>query len=199
MSSDDRRLGLFSRQADGTWRVEEDPYRRLNRFRIFLQHSEPNGDVLITGEKLIRFRPGANAAAQQSFETQVRQVSAGSRVVFGGDNVAGTADLRLPPGSNSLRFQFAALTYGNPADTDYQYFLEGADKDWSAWGKQKEANYSGLSPGDYRFRVRSRSDDGRTGEEGIYSFTILPPWYRTTSRTFCTACFFCCWLSPPGD
>ena len=179
-SSDDRRLGLFSRQADGTWRVEEDPYRRLNRFRIFLQHSEPNGDVLITGEKLIRFRPGANAAAQQPFATQVRQVSAGPRVVFGGANVAGTSDLRLPPGSNALRFQFAALTYGNPTDTEYQYFLEGADKDWSGWDRQKEANYSGLSPGDYRFRVRSRSDDGRTGEEGTYSFTILPPWYRTT-------------------
>lgn len=179
-SSDDRRLGMFIRQADGTWRVEEDPYRRLNRFRIFLQHSEPNGDVLITGEKLIRFRPGANAAAQQPFATQVRQVSAGPRVVFGGANVPGTSDLRLPPGSNALRFQFAALTYGNPTDTEYQYFLEGADKDWSGWDRQKEANYSGLSPGDYRFRVRSRSDDGRTGEEGTYSFTILPPWYRTT-------------------
>ena len=91
-----------------------------------------------------------------------------------------SSDLRLPPGSNALRFQFAALAYGNPAETEYQYLLEGADKDWSAWGKQKEANYSGLGPGNYRFRVRSRTDDGRTGEEGVYSFTILPPWYRTT-------------------
>ena len=57
--------------------------------------------------------------------------------------------------------------------------LEGADTDWSTWGKQKEANYSGLSPGKYRFRVRSRTDDGRPGEEGIFSFTIVPPWYRS--------------------
>jgi signal transduction histidine kinase/CheY-like chemotaxis protein len=179
-SSDSRRLGLFRRQPDGTWRVEEDPYRRLNRFRVFTQHSEPGGDVWMTGESLIRFRPGSNRVATQSFPTMVRQVNAGSKVVFGGASVAGTPDLRLSPGTNALRFQFAALTYGNPAETDYQYFLEGADRDWSTWGRQKEANYSGLGPGDYRFRVRSRSDDGRTGEEGIYSFTILPPWYRTT-------------------
>ncbi len=179
-SSDNRRLGLFRRQPDGTWHVEEDPYRRLNRFRVFTQHSEPGGDVWMTGENLVRFRPGSNRVASQSFPTMVRQVNAGSKVVFGGASVAGTPDLRLPPGSNALRFQFAALTYGNPAETDYQYFLEGADKDWSTWGRQKEANYSGLGPGDYRFRVRSRSDDGRAGEEGIYSFTILPPWYRTT-------------------
>ena len=86
----------------------------------------------------------------------------------------------MPPGSSALRFQFAALKYANPTGTEYQYMLEGADKDWSAWGKQKEANYSGLGPGSYRFRVRSRTDDGRIGEEGTYAFTILPPWYRTT-------------------
>jgi len=88
VSSDDRRLGLFSRQADGTWRVEEDPYRRLNRFRLFLRHSEPNGDVWITGEKLVRFRPTTNVAAPRPFPTVVRQVNAGQRVVFGGASVA---------------------------------------------------------------------------------------------------------------
>ncbi len=134
----------------------------------------------ITGEKLLRFRPDANAAAPQPFPTVVRQVNAGSQIVFGGASVAGTSDLRLPPGSNALRFQFAALTFANPTETDYQDLLEGADKDWSSWGRQREANYSGLGPGNYRFRVRSRSDDGRAGQEGIYSFTILPPWYRTT-------------------
>ncbi len=147
VSSDNRRLGLFSRQPDGTWRVEEDPYRRLNRFRIFLQHSEPNGDVWITGEKLLRFSPGMNAAAPQPFPTVVRQVNAGPRVVFGGANVAGTSDLRLPPGSNALRFQFAALTYGNPAETEYQYFLEGADKDWSTLGQAERSELQRPGPG----------------------------------------------------
>ena len=182
-SSDNRRLGLFRRQLDGTWHVEEDPYRRLNRFRVVTQHSEAGGDVWMTGENLVRFRPGSNRVASQSFPTIVRQVNAGSKVVFGGTSVAGMPGLRLPPGNNALRFQFAALTYGNPAETDYQYLLEGADRDWSTWGRQKEANYSGLGPGDYRFRVRSRSDDGRGGEEGIYSFTILPPWYRTDRKS----------------
>ncbi len=95
------------------------------------------------------------------------------------NSIAGTGDLRLPPDKNSLRFEFAAPIFGTSSDTSYQYLLEGADKDWSAWGKQKEANYSSLAPGDYRFHVRARGLDGRTGEEGIYAFTILPPWYRT--------------------
>jgi len=179
-SSDRRRLGQFTRQPDGSWRLEEDLYRRLTRFGIFHARTEPGGVVWITGENLIRFIAPTNQAAPQPFPTLVRQVNAGSKVVFGGSSVDGASDLRLPPGSNALRFQFAALSYANPADTEYQYLLEGADKDWSAWGKQKEANYSGLGPGSYRFRVRSRADDGRAGEEATYAFTILPPWYRTT-------------------
>ena len=178
-SSDTRRLGLWSRQTDGTWHLDEDSYRRLNRFRVYHSFADPDGVVWITGEKLLRLAPLNNQAAPQPFPTLVRQVIAGSKVVFGGTSISGSADLRLPPGSNALRFQFAALSYANPADTEYQYLLEGADKDWSAWGKQKEANYSGLGPGSYRFRVRSRADDGRDGEEASYAFTILPPWYRT--------------------
>ena len=178
-SSEGRRLGLFSHQPDGSWRVDEDSYRRLTRTSIFLLRAEPDGDIWATGEQLIRFTPQKNQTAPQPFSTMVREVNAGAQVVFGGAAVEGAKDLRLPPGSSALRFQFAALSYENPEDTEYQYLLEGADKDWSAWGKQKEANYSGLGPGSYRFRVRSRTDDGRTGQEATYAFSILPPWYRT--------------------
>jgi signal transduction histidine kinase/CheY-like chemotaxis protein len=179
-SSDRQRLGRFTHQPDGTWRLDEDSYRSLNRFRIDRARSEPNGVSWFTGENIVRFTPVANQAAPQPFPTLVRQVNAGSQIVFGGTGLEGASDLRLPPGSDALHFQFAALTYANPANAEYQYLLEGADKDWSVWGKQKEANYSGLAPGDYRFRVRSRADDGRTGEEGVFAFTILAPWYRTT-------------------
>ena len=46
-------------------------------------------------------------------------------------------------------------------------------------GEKKEANYSSLGPGSYQFQVRARNVDGVTGQEGVYSFIILPPWYRT--------------------
>jgi len=178
-SSEGRRLAQVSRQTDGTWKIDEDSYRRLTRYGVFYFHQEPDGVLWVTGEVLLRVAPVKSHPALQSLPTLVRQVNAGSQVVFGGIAAEGAADLRLPPASNSLRFQFAALNYENPAGTEYQYLLEGADKDWSAWGKQKEANYSGLGPGSYRFRVRSRTDDGRSGEEAVYAFTILPPWYRT--------------------
>jgi signal transduction histidine kinase/CheY-like chemotaxis protein len=173
-----RRLALFTPQPDGSWHAEENTYRRIAQYILESLHAEPDG-VWGAGEILFRFNAPSSQVTPPPFPTLVRQVNAGSKVVFGGTKVDGASDLRLPPGSDALRFQFAALSYANSADTEYQYLLEGADKDWSAWGKQREANYSGLGPGSYRFRVRSRTDDRRMGEEASYAFTILPPWYRT--------------------
>jgi signal transduction histidine kinase/CheY-like chemotaxis protein/PAS domain-containing protein len=178
-SSDNIRLGLYRRGADGKWNVDEDRYRILLRFRTFLMHNEVDG-IWVTGERLLRFNPRVSAASTQLFQTLIRQVSAGKQTVFGGVQVADRPELRLPAGTSAMRFEFAAIAFGNPGGTSYQYLLEGADRDWSDWAKQKEANYSGLGPGTYRFRVRSRADDGRVGEEGDFGFTILPPWYRST-------------------
>lgn len=179
-STDGRRVGLFSKLPDGSWHVDEDSYRPLTRYSIVVLRSEPNGAVWITGDKLVRLSPQKDRLPPQPFRTVIRQVNASSQVVFGGTSANGNAELRLPPGTDALRFQFAALTYANTAETEYQYQLEGADRGWSVWGKQKEANYSGLGPGQYRFRVRSRTDDGRSGDDAVYAFTILPPSYRTT-------------------
>ncbi len=78
-----------------------------------------------------------------------------------------------------MLFEFAATAYGDEDETSYQYHLDGADREWSAWAKQKEARYSGLAPGSYRFHVRSRALDGRMGKEGVFEFQIEAPWYRT--------------------
>jgi cell division protein FtsB len=120
------------------------------------------------------------AAASQPAPALVRQVNAGAKIVFGGAAFPGATELRLPPGSSALSFQFASPSYGNSAAINYQYMLQGADKDWSVWARQREANYSGLGPGHYRFRVRAQTDNGKTGPEGDYAFIIIPPWYRTT-------------------
>ncbi|HZC43782.1 MAG TPA: GAF domain-containing protein [Acidobacteriaceae bacterium] len=180
-SSDGWRLARILRGADGILHVDEDTYRPLAHFQVQPTFVDPDGDVWAVGsDGLIRFNPHLRAAASERFPALVRQVNAGSRIVFGGNSVAGSQEVRLPPDSNAVEFEFAAASYGDSADTRYQYLLEGADKDWSIWGKQAEANYSGLGPGTYRFRVRARGDNGVVSPEGTYAFIILPAWYRTT-------------------
>ena len=138
VASGSRRIARILPASNGTVKIDEDTYRPLTRFKIQPAFVDPDGDVWSGGEALIRFNPHLQTAASEQYPVLVRQVSAGSRIVFGGDGVAGSPELRLPPGSNAVDFQFAAASYGDSADMRYQYLLEGADNDWSAWGSRRK-------------------------------------------------------------
>jgi signal transduction histidine kinase/DNA-binding response OmpR family regulator len=178
-TADQFRLGRFFKQPDGSWKLDEDTYRPLTHYRVGGGGFVDGDYVWAYGEVLLRLDTRIKPRALDLTPPLIRQVSSGPKVLFGGDPLPGQTDLRLPPATRALSFQFATLAYGATESTNYQYLLEGADKDWSAWGKQKEANFSGLGPGKYRFRVRSQGEDGRVSPEGVYTFSITPPWYRS--------------------
>ena len=178
-TSDSIRVGRYFKRPDGSWRLDEDTYRPFTHFQFNTAFADPDGMVWGTGEYLVRLNTNMKPAARSDSPALVRQVTSGAKVIFGGSSVPGQRELQLPAGTRAMSFQYASLSYGSASGISYQYFLQGVDKDWSVWGKQKEANYNGLGPGEYEFRVRSQSEDGRVSPEGDYAFTILPPWYRT--------------------
>ena len=80
---------------------------------------------------------------------------------------------------NSFVFKFAALNFKDPKQTNYEYILEGYDKDWSLPGNLSFAQYQNLPPGDYTFRVKGITSNGVKTNEANYAFIIAPPFYKT--------------------
>ncbi|OQP62876.1 hypothetical protein A3860_26560 [Niastella vici] len=80
---------------------------------------------------------------------------------------------------NSLNFQCSAVLYGQQQHISYSYFLKGLDEDWCAWTHKSEREFTNLPPGHYIFQVKSRSNFDNESAIASFSFTILPPWYRT--------------------
>jgi signal transduction histidine kinase len=176
------RRGMFRRQPDGSYRLEEPAvFQHWARDLAILPFVEPDGQMWFpTDDGLARFDLSVPLPPLRPFSVLVRGVNAGPKdVIYGGYAEARQLPPQLAYGRNSLQFTFAAPVYKGDEDILYRFRLEGADKAWSAWGLRKEANYSSLGPGDYRFRAQARTVDGRIGEEGVYVFRILPPWYRT--------------------
>lgn len=175
------RHGMFRRGADGKYQLDEDSLRPLVPFAVGPNWEEEDGSLLIAGsDGIARFNPRTASGAKRPFAALIRGVRpfAGD-ALFGGDRAPGSSKTSVPYDSNSLRFEFAAPVFGNEGETAYQFFLEGAERDWQNWNKQTGTNYSGLGPGSYRFRVRARSMEGQISEEASYAFTVQAPSYRT--------------------
>jgi signal transduction histidine kinase/ligand-binding sensor domain-containing protein/AraC-like DNA-binding protein len=89
-------------------------------------------------------------------------------------------EINLPYNYNDLRFDFAALHFGEPSKNKYKYILENFDKDWVDAGTQRNATYTNLSPGEYTFRVIACNRDGIWNEEGAsLKLIISPPFWAT--------------------
>ena len=85
----------------------------------------------------------------------------------------------LAPGHNSLEVEFRALHFDIGEGLRYQYWLEGADADWSRPSENQTVHYANLAPGRYRFAVRSVTESGQisTGQATL-TFQVLPVFWR---------------------
>jgi signal transduction histidine kinase/ligand-binding sensor domain-containing protein len=102
-----------------------------------------------------------------------------------------SSQLRLPPLVRDLEIDFTALSLVAQEKIRFRYQLEGLDRDWRDAGNRRQAFYTNLSPGNYRFRVIACNNSGVWNETGdILHFSIAPAWFQTNwFRVACVAVF----------
>jgi signal transduction histidine kinase/ligand-binding sensor domain-containing protein len=88
--------------------------------------------------------------------------------------------VRLPPLSRDLQIDYTALSLVAPEKIRFRYKLEGRDRDWQDAGNRRQAFYSDLPPGNFRFRVIAANNSGVWNETGAtLDFAIAPAYYQT--------------------
>jgi signal transduction histidine kinase/streptogramin lyase len=89
-------------------------------------------------------------------------------------------DLHLPPLTRDLEIEYTGLSFMAPQKVRFRYKLEGRDATWQEPGTRRQAFYSDLRPGKYRFHVIACNNDGVWNEAGaILDFSVAPAWYQT--------------------
>ena len=90
-----------------------------------------------------------------------------------------TEELKISHKNNSVRIEFASLSYENSMSKTYAYKLQGIDDDWIyVKAKDRYAVYNNLKKGGYDFRVKTYNEDGYTNN-GFASLRIVrqpAPW-----------------------
>jgi signal transduction histidine kinase/ligand-binding sensor domain-containing protein len=89
-------------------------------------------------------------------------------------------ELRLPRLSRDLEIDYSALSFVAPQKVRFRYKLESRDASWQEAGTRRQAFYTDLRPGNYRFRVMACNNDGLWNEEGAtLEFSIASAWFQT--------------------
>ncbi len=111
-----------------------------------------------------------------------------SRIYANGDSLLAVAsptgvlpDIELDFANNSLRFEIACTEYRSDNAVSFSYYLENYDKDWSNFTSATSKEYTQLHEGKYRMRVRAYNNYTHRTDEQVLQFSIMPPWYRSTT------------------
>ena len=80
---------------------------------------------------------------------------------------------------NDFYFSFSATDFVSGKATEFRYFLEGYEEDWSDWNYNKSKEYTNLRPGKYVFHLQGKNNFQMESKSLIYSFRISPPWYAS--------------------
>ncbi|MGB0521589.1 MAG: SpoIIE family protein phosphatase [Flammeovirgaceae bacterium] len=200
------------KQPDGTFTIDSVSLRRIPVTDTWLEgtYAEENGSVWFGGTwGLYRYDDSQSWSAPTTFNALIRKVTTGddSLLFHGAFTTAGTEKvlveqdltkkIKIPYTANSLIFHFASNSFFDEAANEYSYKLEGSAYDtWSHWEKETKEHIQNLSEGNYVFRVRARNIYGIVSQEASYSFTILPPWYRTNFAytLYALGAIFLVWL-----
>lgn len=176
ISERDFREGIFLKTPNG-YQLRESPLNGDRTEANGSLYEDADGALWSTGNILRRIHPSVFREAPKPFRTVIRQVSTtAGELIAGGFPIAAPS---LPNTSDSIVFQYAGLSFEAEDSTRYQFQLKGSDAGWSPWATMAEARYNGLGPGTYTFEVKSRTLSGREGSPDSFTFTILPPWYRS--------------------
>lgn len=166
-------------------------YGRFNNFYL-----EDDGIFWIgSAEGLIRYEKNNLKKYESTFFSLIRKVTiTKGTTIFNGVFVDGNGNIAskqnsseiptLAYANNDIEFFFSAPYFEDEHKPEYRYILEGTEDGWSNWKEKSDASYNNLHEGTYTFRVEARNIYGQISEQASYTFTILPPWYRTAWAYF---------------
>ena len=171
--------------SDGSNKIVIAPFRELGKdYPVWgiTPTVDKNGKSVVwfSGrEGIIRYDGDLTETSGGSFNAVLRGITLNEDSVFYSGFATPTEKGEFSHQWNSILFRFAAPFFKKENETVFSTYLEGHDKNWSDWNRQSSREFGNLQAGTYTFHVKAKNIYLAESPETTYSFTILPPWYRT--------------------
>ncbi|MGZ6616105.1 MAG: sensor histidine kinase [Solirubrobacteraceae bacterium] len=144
----------------------------------------PDGRIwFVTGEGFVAVDPARIPVNSVAPPVHVEQI------VSDGTLHEPRAGLQLPPLQRDVKIGYTGLSFTVPEQVQFRYRLDGRDTEWQDAGTRREAFYTDLAPGHYRFRVIAANNSGVWNDRGdTLQFSIAPAWWQSDAfRVACAA------------
>jgi len=191
----DNSVGYLNKNDNMTWVSK--PFKGIEAGKINVIYPDEKGICWIgTNDGLIRYDENIGKDYNKEYFSLIRKVTLlenDSAIFMGTSYSTDSGNLRiipeqpaelkpsLPYRDNSIRIEFSASFYEYPGKIFYSYQLEGRNSRWTQWSRENFQELTNLHEGNYTFRVKARNVYRTESKPAQYSFTVLPPWYRSVA------------------
>lgn len=104
------------------------------------------------------------------------------RSAYSGRPMTDLSQVRVPASAPNIRVEYSALSLSAPERVRFRYRLAGLDERWIDAGSRREAAYSNLRPGDYRFEVSAANEDNVwSPQPASLDIEVVPGFVDTTA------------------
>ena len=158
-----------------------------NKYSEYLSYRGPSGKIYYGGNGGVNiFDPEKIRTNPYPPEMVFTDLKLDGKLIEAGENSAiqkpvFTADeITVDPDVLTISINFAAIHFAGFESNQYQYKLDGFDRDWRDGGAIGNATYTNLSPRKYTLFIKGSNWDGvwSDGKKSI-AIIILPPWWKT--------------------
>ena len=194
----DDRGNLWMASSKGIFRVSEEELRDFADGKIRYINSIP----FSTGQLRFECRAGVQPAAYRTHDGRLWFATTNglvvvdpnhlasdtipppveiTSIVINGKRVAPEQGIHLgpSPADRNLEVRYAGLSFVSPEKVTFRYKLDGYDKTWTEAGNRREAFFTNLPPGNFRFLVLARNADGVWSKNAaVLSFAVDPRFYQ---------------------
>ena len=185
-------LGVLRFLEDGTYKKVSAPFEKLSD-RIISGFENINivdrqNTFIALENGLAHYTPNYQVNKKTELESYIREVVnlKNHRILY-----PSMIPQMLPRDSttyaykgNNIEFRYSSPDYKNLERIKYSYFLENYSKEWSAWSEKPNCEFMNLYEGNYTFKVKAMDPFQNESEEARFTFSISPPWYRSSVAYF---------------
>lgn len=137
--------------------------------------SDKNGSNLLIsgGNELLKFSRENVPVMQSSFPIFLKSIQNNA------GRIAHFNSVEIEQVNSAVTFEVVHPDFISPNSTEFRYFLDGMNADWSEWSTaNNKINFPYLPPGEYHLRVQARNIFGRVSELGPIAFRVIPPYWK---------------------